>query len=251
MLIPIGDDNVHRRSTPFVVYTIIALNVIVFLFFQHIGQPSGDSFTYGYAAVPYEITHGVDIVQPTRLPRGEIPQAPGPVPIYLTLLSAMFMHGGWAHILGNMLYLWIFGDNIEDNFGHTKFIIFYLVAGFAASFAQIAIAPDSLIPTLGASGAIAGVLGSYLIMFPKNRVRALLPLGFLWTTVELPAMVVLGFWIVIQVISQYTALVTTTMSEGGGVAYMAHIGGFVAGAILTFLFRQKRSSYQARDYYDR
>jgi membrane associated rhomboid family serine protease len=150
-----------------------------------------------------------------------------------------------------MLYLWIFGDNIEDNFGHTKFIIFYLVAGFAASFAQIAIAPDSLIPTLGASGAIAGVLGSYLIMFPKNRVRALLPLGFLWTTVELPAMVVLGFWIVIQVISQYTALVTTTMSEGGGVAYMAHIGGFVAGAILTFLFRQKRSSYQARDYYDR
>ena len=151
----------------------------------------------------------------------------------------MFMHGGWMHILGNMLYLWIFGDNIEDNFGHAKFLIFYLICGAVASFYHILVDPDSVIPSLGASGAIAGVLGAYLILFPKNRVRTLLPLGFLWTTIELPAVVVLGFWIVIQIFSQYTA--TVKSGGGGGVAYMAHIGGFVAGLALCFLFRRSNN----------
>jgi membrane associated rhomboid family serine protease len=256
MLVPIGDDNYNRTTTPIVTWSFIAINALVFIFFQGaLGTRSGMEFTYGYSAVPYEITHGVDLVGPAPLaggssverrsaaPNGEgsVPQFPGPSPIWLTLVSAMFMHGGWAHILGNMLYLWVFGDNIEDAFGHTKYIIFYLISGLAASFAQIAIDTDSVIPTLGASGAIAGVLGSYVVMFPHNRIRALLPLGFLWTTVELPAMVVLGLWIVLQLISQYTSSLST---GSGGVAYMAHIGGFAAGVVLTFFFR--RSSKKPR-----
>jgi membrane associated rhomboid family serine protease len=156
----------------------------------------------------------------------------------------MFMHGGILHILGNMLYLWIFGDNVEDNFGHAKFLVFYLICGLVASFSQILTNPDSVIPSLGASGAIAGVLGSYLIMFPHNRVRALLPLGIIWTTIELPALVVLGFWIVIQIFSQYTS--SFGHSRGGGVAYMAHIGGFAAGLVLCLIFRRRRNSGYVR-----
>jgi membrane associated rhomboid family serine protease len=148
------------------------------------------------------------------------------------------MHGGWLHILGNMLYLWIFGDNVEDNFGHGKFALFYLICGIAASFAQIMVDPQSPIPSLGASGAIAGVLGAYLVMFPRNRVRNIVMLGFIWTTIELPAILVLGFWIVIQIFSQYTS--SLEQGHSGGVAYMAHIGGFVTGLILSFLFRTRR-----------
>src|SRR5215216_1600583 len=189
MLFPIGDDNQGRLSTPYFTYTLIAINVMVFLFLQQAGATeSGERFTYGYAVIPYEITTGEDLTRPIAPPSTEvaverrngrqpvIPQAPGPQPIYLTLLTAMFMHGGWMHIIGNMLYLWIFGDNVEDNFGHVKFLIFYIICGLAASFAQIMLDPSSVIPSLGASGAIAGVLGAYLIMFPRNRVRVILPL---------------------------------------------------------------------------
>jgi membrane associated rhomboid family serine protease len=236
MLIPISDDNQGRHKTPYVVYTIIAINVLVF-FLQITG---GDSFTAAYATIPYEITTGVDLVQAVRVPGvGVIDQAPGPSPLYLTLLISMFMHGGFMHIIGNMLYLWVFGDNIEDNFGHGRFAFFYLVCGVAASLAHVAVDPTSVIPSVGASGAIAGVLGAYLILFPRNRVRSILPLGFIWTTVELPAMAVLGFWIVLQIISQYTAFSNTNLAQGGGVAYMAHIGGFAVGVILTFIFRRR------------
>ena len=254
MLLPIGDDNQGRNTTPFVMYTIVAINVAVFLL-----QLSDDRFTLAYSAVPYKITHNVQVVPPghgalppgmeansrassSSMPLRGIPQEPGPSFIWLTLLTSMFMHGGFMHIAGNMLYLWIFGDNIEDNFGHAKFLIFYLVCGLAASFAQIFVDPDSAIPSLGASGAIAGVLGAYLIMFPRNRVRTLLPLGFLWTTIELPAVVVLGFWIVIQIFSQYTAMASARHASGG-VAYMAHIGGFATGLLLCFLFRRPTNAY--------
>lgn len=240
MLLPIGDDNQGRGITPFVVYIIIAINAVVFLLFQQAtGTEAGAEFTYAYSVVPYEITHNVDLVAKVRVPGGgDIPQFPGPAPIWLTILTSMFMHGGWMHIIGNMLYLWIFGDNIEDNFGHVKFLIFYLVCGVVASFSHILVDPNSVTPSLGASGAIAGVLGAYLIMFPRNRVRTLLPLGFLWTTIELPAVVVLGFWIVIQIFSQYTA----TFKPGeGGVAYMAHIGGFAAGLLLCLFFRRRNN----------
>lgn len=249
MLLPIGDDNQGRLTTPYVVYIIVAINVAVFLL-----QLSDDRFTYAYSAVPYKLTHNVTVVPPGHgaLPPGieadprvasglvpvrGVPQEPGPSFIWLTLLTSMFMHGGFMHIGGNMLYLWIFGDNIEDNFGHGKFLIFYLVCGVAASLAQIFVDPNSPIPSLGASGAIAGVLGSYLIMFPRNRVRNLVFLGFLFTTIELPAVVVLGFWIALQIFSQYTA---TYQHAQGGVAYMAHIGGFATGLILCFLLRKRQ-----------
>jgi len=240
MLFPIGDDNQGRLTTPFVVYIIIAINAVVFLVFQQATRTeAGAEFTYSYSVVPYEITNNVDLIAPVRLPGvGVIPQFPGPSPIWLTIFTSMFMHGGLMHILGNMLYLWIFGDNVEDSFGHGKFLIFYLVCGVAASFSQIFVDPNSPIPSLGASGAIAGVLGAYLIMFPRNRVRNLVFIGFLFTTIELPAVVVLGFWIVIQIFSQYTS---TFGHAQGGVAYMAHIGGFATGLLLCFLFRTRKS----------
>src|SRR5436853_587874 len=263
MLFPIGDDNQGRLTTPFVVYAIIAVNVLVFLLLQQaMMTPQGEYFTSGYSVVPLEITSGTDLQEPVILrgvtadSRGrveqrpvQIPQAPGPSPIYLTLLTAMFMHGGWMHIIGNMLYLWIFGDNIEDNFGHGKFAIFYLICGLAASFAKIAVDPRSPVPSLGASGAIAGVLGAYLVMFPRNRVRNIVFLGFLITTIELPAIVVLGFWIVIQIFSQYTASFSPA-THSGGVAYMAHIGGFVTGLLLSFIFRSRQQRRNLPPFYN-
>jgi rhomboid family protein len=256
MLLPISDDNTGRASTPWVVYFLIAVNVVVF-FLQLSG---GAQFTLAYAAVPYKITHNVTVVPPgvqgvqpplSQETRGQLrepvqrrgfPQEESPSPVYLTLLTSMFMHEGWLHIGGNMLYLWIFGDNIEDNFGHWNFLIFYLLCGLVAALAQIMTDPDSVIPSLGASGAIAGVLGAYLVMFPRNRVRALAFLGIIFTTVELPAIIVLGFWVIIQLVSQYVVMEAArdTKQPGGGVAYMAHIGGLVAGFILVFLFRRSQ-----------
>jgi membrane associated rhomboid family serine protease len=232
MLIPLSDDNTGRQTTPYITYTFIAINIVVFI----IQFLQGDRFTLGYAAVPYEITHNVDLVGQ----RGSIPQVPGPSPIWLTLLTSMFMHGGFMHIAGNMLFLWVFGDNVEDNFGHIKFVIFYVICGLIASASQILLDPDSIIPTLGASGAIAGVLGAYLVMFPKNRVHSLLPLGILFTTVNVPAWVMIGLWIVLQFFNQVAVISShTAQARGGGVAYMAHIGGFIAGMVLVFLFRTK------------
>jgi membrane associated rhomboid family serine protease len=245
MLLPIGDDNTGRRSTPLVVYSLVAINIVMFL----IQLSQGEAFTYAYAAVPYEITKGVDLVGPEPVGRFAILHTPGPEPIYLTLLSSMFMHGGFMHIAGNMLFLWIFGDNVEDNFGRVRFIIFYLICGLIASFAQIAIDPGSKIPTLGASGAIAGVLGAYVVLFPHNTVRTLVGLGFFWTTAELPAVIVIGIWIVLQFFGQVASIATTAQTGGGGVAYMAHIGGAVAGLVLVFIFRRPvRPRYAYRDY---
>ena len=228
MFIPLGDDNSGRRITPFVVYGLVAANAVVW----YLQLTQGEPFTYGFSTVPYEITHGVDLTHANMVEiRGQdfpVPQYPGPVPIYLTLLSSMFMHGSWMHILGNMLYLWIFGDQIEDALGHVKFLIFYLVCGVAASFAQILYNVDSIIPNLGASGAIAGVLGAYLIKHPTNRVRVLV----LRYITHMPAAVVLGFWIVLQIFSQ----ISTPAGKSSGVAYMAHIGGFAAGVALILVF---------------
>jgi membrane associated rhomboid family serine protease len=243
MLLPIGDDNSGRTITPYVTYALVGINIVVFI----VQWAAGDSFTYAYSVIPYEITTGVDLVRPVTVGRDFIPQAPGPVPIYLTLLTSMFMHGGLLHLAGNMLYLWIFGDNVEDNFGHGRFIAFYLIAGLVASFSQIALDPRSPIPSLGASGAIAGVLGAYIVLFPHNKVRTLIPLGFIWTTAELPALIVIGLWIVLQFFSQVAAIAHTAQTRGGGVAYMAHIGGAVAGLTLVFLFRRRKRRYY-RDY---
>jgi membrane associated rhomboid family serine protease len=232
MVLPIGDDSTGRDLTPYVVMALIAANAIVWL----IQLSAGADFTNGFAAIPFEITHGQDLVGTQTIHVGgesfQIPEAPGPSPIYLTLLTAMFMHGSWMHIIGNMLYLWIFGDQIESLLGHGRFLFFYLVCGLAASVAQILYSPESVVPSLGAAGAIAGVLGAYLVRFPRNRVRVLLYRGI--TT--MPAVMVLGLWIVLQIVSQ----VGTPAGEATGVAYMAHIGGFIAGVVLIFVMGRRQ-----------
>lgn len=204
-MFPIGDDNSARRSLPVVTFALIAINLVVFF----LELQRGESFIREWAFIPARFS--------------ESPAAQSP-----TILSAMFMHGGWLHLGGNMLYLWIFGDNVEDRFGPVRFLLFYLAAGLAATFAQFAFNPGSAIPNVGASGAIAGVLGAYLLMFPKARVNVLLGRQI----VAMPAFIVLGFWIVLQFVSGVGSIADTAQTETGGVAYMAHIGGFVAGLAL-------------------
>jgi membrane associated rhomboid family serine protease len=233
MVMPLRDDDSDRRTVPVVTYALIAVNVLVWL----IELAFGEKFINGYSTVPFEITHNTDLVGMQTVQAGgqsiPIHLYSGPTPIYLTLVSSMFMHASWLHIAGNMLYLWIFGDNIEDRIGHLKFHFFYLVCGLAASAADIMFKTDSIIPSLGASGAIAGVLGAYLVLFPKRQVKVLL----MRQIVNMPAFMALGLWILLQVFSQ----ISVVGGEAGGVAYMAHIGGFVAGIALIFLFGGRRA----------
>jgi len=220
-MLPIGDDDSDRRFAPLINYVLIAINVLVFVFLQ--GTGGNEKFTYAFSTVPAEILTGKDIAAGIL--------EPTPVPVYFTLITSMFMHGGWAHLLGNMLFLWVFGDNIENRIGHIRYLIFYLVCGIIASLSHVFVSgSDSLIPSLGASGAISGVLGGYLLLFPSRRVRVIMGRGI--TTV--PAFVALGIWIVFQVISQLGVLGGD--QGGGGVAYAAHIGGFIAGLALIKLF---------------
>ncbi|MDP8904268.1 MAG: rhomboid family intramembrane serine protease [Chloroflexota bacterium] len=233
-MLPIHDENLPGRGLAFVALGLIAINVLVFVFLQ---LPD-EAFTYGWSVVPAEITRGVDLVGPETVgPPGnrvEIPLAPGPDPIYLTLISSMFMHGGWLHLLGNMLFLWIFGDNVEHTIGSIPFLAFYLIAGIVGSLAQIMIEPGSLIPSLGASGAISGVLGAYLVLFPGNRVLVIVFRFPMWV----PALVVIGLWAVLQFVNGLGQIALT--EQTGGVAYMAHIGGFVAGLVVGAVARALR-----------
>ena len=229
-MFPISDDNSDRTITPYVNYLFIGINILVFVLLQGIG--SNDVFSYAFSLVPKEITTGVDItgVQVVRDALGNVGQVQHyetPLPVYFNFLSSMFMHGGIMHIFGNMLFLWVFGDNLENMLGHLRFAAFYIVCGIAAALAQIVMDSGSIIPMLGASGAISGVLGGYLLLFPTRRVRALI-FNFL---TEVPAFVALGLWIGFQIIQGYFS------SPGaGGVAYAAHIGGFIAGVILVKIF---------------
>jgi len=225
-------------------YTIILVNIFVFVFLQGLG--SNDKFTYAFHTVPGEIVTGRDIVTPNRVliepisgQRVAIPGLqPTPVPVFLTLITSMFMHGGLAHIFGNMLFLWIFGDNIEDRIGHFRYLIFYLVcgvlAGLAHVFSTVIFAGGNeaslLVPSLGASGAISGVLGAYILLFPTRRVTVLLS----WFITQVPAFVAIGLWFVFQLISGLGVL--GSGSQQGGVAYAAHIGGFIAGLVLIKIF---------------
>jgi membrane associated rhomboid family serine protease len=232
-MIPIGDDNSDRRSTPWLTWVIIAANVVVFVFFQGLG--GNNEFTYAWATVPQEILSGKDIVTQDRAAvirsTGERIVVPGlrptPVSVYLTILVSMFMHGGWAHILGNMLFLFVFGDNVEDRLGRPRYLLFYLFCGTAASLSHVFVSSaagrDLLVPSLGASGAISGVLGAYLLLFPRKRVRVLLG----WSVISVPAVLAVGLWFVFQLVSGLGYL--GGMSSGGGVAYAAHVGGFVVG----------------------
>jgi membrane associated rhomboid family serine protease len=207
-MMPIGDDDSGRRTVPLVTYVLILLNILFFL----VETNGGDRFVMQWAFVPSRFLAN---------PSGDV----------LTLFSSMFMHAGWVHLGGNMLYLWIFGDNVEDRFGHLKFFIFYLLCGIAATAAQTAVNLDSSVPNVGASGAIAGVMGAYLLMFPKGSVRVLQGSR----VIQVPALVVIGLWIAVQLFSGVGSLASA--GQTGGVAYMAHVGGFVAGFVLTFVFR--------------
>ena len=210
-MFPIGDDISARRTFPLVTYVLIALNVLFFF----VELSGGDAFIGKWAFVPSRFLAN---------PGGD----------FLTLFTSMFMHAGWVHLGGNMLYLWIFGDNVEDRFGHIVFTIFYLLCGLAATFAQLAFSTGSDVPNLGASGAIAGVLGAYIVLFPQGKVNVLMGRG----VVPMSALVVIGLWIVLQFFSGIGSIANT--ADTGGVAYMAHIGGFIAGFVLTFVFRGKR-----------
>lgn len=234
-MIPIGDEDTGRPGVPYVNLAIIAINVLVFLY-----QLVDPNFTNGYSAVPAEITSGTDIVGQLQIntPDGAfvIDEAAGPNPIWLTLLTSMFMHGGWLHIGGNMLFLFIFGDNIEKAYGHIKYVAFYLICGIIAGLAHVWSQPDSIIPSLGASGAISGVMAGYLVLFPTNRVKVLLTLGVaLLRPIMVPALVMIGVWALLQFVNGIGSIAVTDQTSG--VAYWAHIGGFIAGAVITLLAR--------------
>ena len=210
-MFPIGDDNSTRRTVPLVTYALIGLNVLFFF----IEMTGGDGLITKWAFIPSRFLAN-------------------PVGDFLTLFSSMFMHAGWLHLGGNMLYLWIFGDNVEDRFGHSKFIVFYLFCGLVATFAQLAVGVGSDIPNLGASGAIAGVLGAYIILFPQGKIRVLQG----QRTIQVSALIVIGLWIVLQFFSGIGSI--SASAETGGVAYIAHIGGFLAGVVVTFFLRGTR-----------
>lgn len=241
MIFPIGDDNSDRTTAPILNYLLIAINILVFVLLQ--GGGTNDKFTYAYSTVPQEIKTGKDVVGPSPNVVGTQPTAtlqPTPSPVYITLLTSMFMHGGWMHLLGNMLFLWIFGDNLENRMGRFRYLIFYLVTGLIASLAHVfstfAFGDDPYIPSLGASGAISGVLGGYLVLFPKRQVKVIL-LRMLTTV---PAIVAIGMWFVLQLVQAFGVIAAGPQS-GGGVAFMAHVGGFVAGLILVKLFTAGRN----------
>jgi membrane associated rhomboid family serine protease len=256
MVLPLGDLE-KTRIVPVVTYVLIALNVVTYL----AQRDRGEAFTVAYAATPYEITHNEDLAEPTLLDElppvvggGDDPfglparpamrprvvhQAPGPYPIWLTLLTSMFLHGSPLHLASNMLFLWIFGDNVEEVLGGLRYLVVYLACGVAGSLFQIAANPDSLIPTLGASGAIAGVMGAYVIWFPHNRVRVLV-LRFI---TEMPAVLVVGVWLAMQLWEGLGSL--GHLGEVGGVAYLAHVGGAMTGIVVAWLFRDRAAFQRA------
>jgi membrane associated rhomboid family serine protease len=222
VLMPIGDDDAGRRLAPIATIVLIAVNVVVFLLELAQGDQT-QHFVERWSVIPKEYSEGQDL-PPTI-----------PLPFWFTTLSAMFMHGGWMHLGGNMLYLWIFGDNLEDSMGRARYVVFYLLCGVGATAAQILVDPHSTIPNLGASGAISGVLAGYVALFPRRRVRVLLGRG----VTEMPAVFVIGFWVLMQLVGGWGQIAQTRQTGEGGVAYMAHVGGFVAGIVLVFLFRRR------------
>lgn len=250
MVFPLYDDNTDRRRQPVVNYALIAINVFVFVVFQQM-NPEHNWFTNAFSTVPEEIVTGHDIVGKIQIEDkqghvlGEIRHEPTPISIYLTLLTSMFMHGSWIHLGGNMLFLWIFGDNVEDYLGPVRYLAFYLVCGVLASLAHVAatyaLRQNPAIPSLGASGAISGVLGGYLLLYPQKRVMVIM---FRFLT-EVPAFVAIGLWFLFQLLASFAS----SREEGsGGVAYGAHIGGFVVGLVLVKAFAAGTEAPPPRNY---
>jgi membrane associated rhomboid family serine protease len=216
-MIPLRDV-IPSRTTPYVTVTIIVLNALAWVFELSLPHDDLNEFLTVYGVVPAYFA-------------------------WPTLITSMFLHGGWMHVIGNMWYLWIFGDNVEDSLGHGRFIVFYLLCGIVAAFGQILIEPSSTLPTIGASGAIAGVMGAYFVLYPQSRVLTLLTLIIFWEVVELPAIVLLGFWFLMQLFSAGTIAMTAS-TGGGGVAFMAHVAGFLFGVAGVFVFRKRQRSQE-------
>ncbi len=216
-MIPLRDV-IPSRTTPYVTVTIIVLNTIAWIYELAMPRQELEVFLQIFGVVPAAF----------------IPS---------TLVTSMFLHGGWSHVIGNMLYLWIFGDNVEDRMGHGRFVVFYLLCGFVAAFGQIVMDPGSTVPMIGASGAIAGVMGAYFVLYPHSRVLTLIPFIIFFDIVEIPAIFLLGFWFVMQLFSA-GAIAVTANTGGGGVAFMAHVAGFVMGVVGVFVFRRKQQPDQ-------
>src|SRR5258706_6755077 len=241
MVFPLYDDNSDRTTTPIVNYVLIAINILVFVFLQQLGN--NDRFTYAFSTVPEEIVTGRDIRTDDRIREdaitGERLLVPGlqrtPFSVYLTLIFSMFLHGGIAHIAGNMLFLWIFGDNVEDFYGHITYLFFYLVCGIGSGLLHVLFNMNSTVPALGASGAISGVMGAYLILYPRSRI---LTLVFIFL-VPIPAVIILGFWFVLQFLAGINSLGVTA---NGGVAVWAHVGGFLLGMLITIMARGRQTT---------
>jgi membrane associated rhomboid family serine protease len=212
-MIPLRDV-IPSRTTPFITVTIIVLNALAWFYEVTLPPRQLNAFLYFYGVVPAQFTPA-------------------------TLVTSMFLHGGWLHVIGNMWYLWIFGDNVEDRLGHGRFIVFYLLCGIAAALGQTAIDPTSTLPTIGASGAIAGVMGAYFVLYPQSRVLTIVTLLIFWEIIEVPAIVLLGFWFLMQLFSA-GAIAVTASTSGGGVAFMAHVVGFVTGIVGVFVFRKRQ-----------
>lgn len=239
-MIPYSDPSEPNRIFPFVNIGLIVVNFIVFFYELSLGaQSTGtlNTFIVDYGVVPCEYT--AHCVAPAGAPN----------PFWLSLFSSMFMHGGWLHILGNMLYLWVFGDNIENSMGHFRYLIFYLVCGLGANALEIATAVGSHTPGLGASGAIAGILGAYLMLYPRARIGTLIPITIILLPVRLPAWVLIGFWFILQLVSGVAELSPKAGAATGGVAYWAHVGGFITGAVLIWFFRERRRVDPLRRYH--
>jgi membrane associated rhomboid family serine protease len=234
-MFPIRDDN-PQILKPYGVYALIALNVIVWILIQGLGavRPLAGSICR-FGLIPAELLGSVPPGAAIDMGGGLVCELAGSGSWY-TVITSMFMHGGWMHIIGNMWFLWIFGNNVEDSMGSFRFALFYVLCGLAAAAAQMFADPASAVPMVGASGAIGGVMGAYILLFPRVRVHMLIFLGFLVTTIAVPAILMLGYWFLIQVISG----VATAGATGGGVAFWAHVGGFAAGAALIFVFRDNR-----------
>jgi membrane associated rhomboid family serine protease len=217
-------DNIPSRTFPVITITIILANVLVFLYELGLGR----------GLEPFMMQYGVVPAAVFAWPQSNLPFTA----VALPFLTSMFLHGGWLHLIGNMWYLWIFGDNVEDRLGHFTFLIFYVLCGIGAGIVHTVVNYDNVVPTVGASGAIAGVLGAYVISYPTARVLTLLPIFIFWPMVEVPAVFFLGFWFIVQFFSG-TASLGTSVSAGGGVAFWAHIGGFIIGMILVTMFPRK------------
>ncbi|HWV23138.1 MAG TPA: rhomboid family intramembrane serine protease [Thermomicrobiales bacterium] len=215
-MLPISDDNRGRRSQPYVVWTLIAINVVIFAYEFVLDQHALNDLFARWAVIPAEVSSGH---------------------LLYTLVTCAFLHGSWLHLGGNMLFLWIFGDNVEDVMGHTRFLIYYLLTAIIASAAQVLVNPDSTTPLVGASGAISGVLAAYIVMFPRGRIRTLVFLGVFFTAIMVPAWLMIGYWILLQLLSGLSTLGVDDVS--GGVAFFAHIGGFIGGLALVGLFRDR------------